>query len=545
MNLQRSLWQRLVVTVAMSLIIAAWSRRAEATSFTSSSVRAEKVTIPVADGSRLKGEVLIPPSFVRGSAGIHPAVVFLNPFGQGYGVYLKAAQIYAERGFFVLLFNPRGWHGSEGHTTFDYRILVKDNAEVLDWFQAQYAVESGRIGLIGISEGGGLALLTAASDPRVGAVAGFSAWSDLSHPSLGDTTRTMWTGILSGLTLVFGEFGRMLRESRQEELDDPTGQMRREKMQGISPIHHLGPINARKIPIFLSHNFDDVLFPVNQMLDFYQNLTGPKRLVVNSGFHALTEMLALSHPSDGLWDDAYRWFDQWLKGGQKTIDDGISFALKNGTGAVQLKGEGSASSGFLTYHATVLENGRKVLVSEVQEKGVGADPILLKSPWWHGGAVHTGIPLWSAYRVGSGGGPIRVNLSRLKEPTTIAFVSGEQNQDTTLLGVPHVKIAFHSVAPRGQIVAHLMDVAPDGSTQLVTHGVWSWWAPSVQNWFEREMELYGVAWELKKGHKLILAFDTRDLEYWPPELRAYELELSGEASAIQVQIPYQLENQDF
>ena len=499
--------------------------------------RSEKVSIRLEDGARFKAEVLVPTGGVANSTAPVPAVVFLNPFGQGYGMYLKVARSYAERGFLVLLFNPRGWHGSEGSTTFDYRISVADISQILDWLLGHYPVRAGGIGLTGISEGGGLSLLAAASDARIGAVAGLSAWSDLSHASLGNTGRTAWMGILGGLSLIFGDFVKMLREAQQEQSEDPTGERNRLRLQSISPLYQVEKLNDRLVPIYLGHNFDDILFPVNEMLDLYSALKGPKRLVVRSGFHAVTEVLDLSKDKFEVWSDVFNWFDQSLIYERIPAAQGISFSLKNDKGTIELHREDTARVQTIDYTASVDDAGQYCLEVGKNSNAENLHPIFLTAPLWHGGAVHTGIPLLSAFRVGTGGGPVRIDLSRLRNPSTLAFVSAVQKADRTIYGVPQLHVSFESKASQGQVIPHLIDVHPDGSGQLITHGVWSWFGSQGGVRFEQDIQLYGVAWKLQKGHKLMLAFDTRDLEYWPANFGSYTLDFAAGAAATTLSLP--------
>jgi predicted acyl esterase len=554
-DLRHLIFQTIVILCGVFFPLQAQLLAAGESDTLGASYRSEKVLIPAADGLFLKGEVLVPETEREGaSEGTFPAIVFLNPFGQGYGVYLNVARGYAERGFLVLLFNPRGWHGSQGHTTFDYRLLVQDNKAVIDWLMTHYSVNSGQIGLTGISEGGGLALLSAAHDSRIGAIASFSAWSDLLHPSLGDTTRTTWTGILGGLSLLFGEFGKMLENAREEQRNDPDGERQRQRAREISPIHHVEALNKNRTAIFLSHNFDDILFPVNEILELYDGLEGPKSLFVNPGFHAISEVMDLRKNRDGLWERAYGWFDQWLKHPEERASpiasQGITFALKNELNAVQVPNRSAPEITPSVYRIKSGLDGQRMLedltVNEVSsETTVESSPMVLKSARWHGGAVHTGIPLYSAYRGGQDRQPVSVNIRRFKEPFTLAFLGEISEADQVIYGVPRVKVSFHSQADKGQLIPHLLDVASDGTARLVTHGVWSWYRPSADGFFEQEIQLYGVAWRLAKGHRLMLAFDTKDLEYWPPQLGSYDLDFAKGRVSTTLHLPVLREPQEW
>ena len=107
-----------------------------------------------------------------------------------------------------------------------------------------------------------------------------------------------------------------------------------------------------------------------------------------------------------------------------------------------------------------------------------------------------------------------------------------------LYGVPELHVSFRSSASQGQIIPHLIDVNPDGSGQLITHGVWSWFGAQGGDRLEQDIQLYGVAWRLQKGHKLMLAFDTRDLEYWPANFGSYTLDFAAERTTTTLSLPF-------
>ncbi len=89
------------------------------------------------------------------------------------------------------------------------------------------------------------------------------------------------------------------------------------------------------------------------------------------------------------------------------------------------------------------------------------------------------------------------------------------------------------------MIAHLVDVGPDGKGELITHG--------TRTWTERErvaadtytltIDLYTTAWQLAPGHHLALALDGLDAEYGSPSALQYKYRLDGAAGALRLDVP--------
>jgi dienelactone hydrolase len=117
------------------------------------------------------------------------------------------AKRFADAGFVVLAFDYRHWGDSGGEP----RCWVSLARQLEDWHAAvNYArtlegVDAERIAVWGMSLGGGLALMTAAADPRIAATIalvpmadGLEAWRQPAPPSV--TLRLMWRSIRGALT---------------------------------------------------------------------------------------------------------------------------------------------------------------------------------------------------------------------------------------------------------------------------------------------------------------------------------------------------------
>lgn len=86
---------------------------------------------------------------------------------------LGLGRLLAGQGVNVLMFNPRGLHGSEG--AFSHANTIEDIGAALRWLerpesQKRFQVDATTLTLGGYSHGGGMALAYAASDPSVNGV---------------------------------------------------------------------------------------------------------------------------------------------------------------------------------------------------------------------------------------------------------------------------------------------------------------------------------------------------------------------------------------
>ncbi|MFI7542899.1 alpha/beta fold hydrolase [Actinoplanes sp. NPDC049599] len=114
-----------------------------------------------------------------------PAVLLGHGFGGTKNSVRDDAESLADRGYAVLTWTARGFGASAGEIHLnspDYE--VKDAQRLLDWLAGQPRVQTDaagdpRVGVVGGSYGGALALLLAAQDPRVDAIVPLITWNDL------------------------------------------------------------------------------------------------------------------------------------------------------------------------------------------------------------------------------------------------------------------------------------------------------------------------------------------------------------------------------
>ena len=177
-----------------------------------------EVAIP-SSGDRMNGVLLI-----AQGPGPHPTAILLHGF-PGNERNLDLAQAVRRSGWNVLTFQYRGAWGSEG--SFSFTHMLEDVVAAIDFMQGpegkSACCSSNQIVLIGHSMGGWAALLTAAKDPRIRAVASMAGWN------MGWASRTLTdsaafaedvAGTESSLLPLRGTSAEALTRERAEHIAD-------------------------------------------------------------------------------------------------------------------------------------------------------------------------------------------------------------------------------------------------------------------------------------------------------------------------------------
>src|ERR1700736_4852265 len=139
------------------------------------------VRVPVASGS------LVGTFFAPGDGKRHPAIVVLG--GSEGGLHDDQARVLAEHGYAALAL---AYFGVDPLPQKLRAIPVETVSRGIDWLIARPEVDGARIGLLGTSKGGELALLAATREPRIRATAALVpsayVWFDLAFDGGPDTS---------------------------------------------------------------------------------------------------------------------------------------------------------------------------------------------------------------------------------------------------------------------------------------------------------------------------------------------------------------------
>lgn len=129
--------------------------------------------------------------FLPGEAGPYPALLVVSGSGGGLGGAEDVAAMLASHGYATLAL---AYFNFEGRPPYLISIPLEYFETALDWLAEQEHVDSDRIGVVGRSRGGELALLLGATFPQLKAVVGYVP-SGIVHGGIGEDSagKPAWT----------------------------------------------------------------------------------------------------------------------------------------------------------------------------------------------------------------------------------------------------------------------------------------------------------------------------------------------------------------
>ncbi|MER6586442.1 MULTISPECIES: alpha/beta fold hydrolase [Micromonospora] len=207
--------RRIVAVVAVVVLVAAalvWVARPQSPDFRTESALVTVRSGPSGDEPVELDTTLYLPDRAS-EANRVPAVLLAHGFGGTKDSARSDAEDLAARGYAVLTWTARGFGRSGGQIHLDSPDYeVRDAQRLLDRLAARPDIRldspgDPRVGVVGGSYGGGLALLLAAQDQRVDAIVPMITWNDLSRAFLPESTgrqptdgvfKKGWAGIFFG-----------------------------------------------------------------------------------------------------------------------------------------------------------------------------------------------------------------------------------------------------------------------------------------------------------------------------------------------------------
>lgn len=188
-----------------------------------------------------------------------PAVVICHGRGSNKDKpgWLEVARKFCKEGYSVLRFDFRGHGKSEGsYDKLTDDMLIEDVASAIDFLFKQDSINNSKIGIIGSSLGGRIAILTAASDKRIKCLATWAA----------------------------------PYQSR--------------KLNTYSALDSISKVN---IPVLLIHGDEDDVVDVSQAKKLFEMANDPKELkIIHGANHFLKGTLEVINLT-------LDWFSKWLK----------------------------------------------------------------------------------------------------------------------------------------------------------------------------------------------------------------------------------------
>jgi uncharacterized protein len=490
--------------------------------------------IPVESGVTLAADLYLP----KGNAPA-PTLVSLNPyrkddiagaFSVSWGSYL------AESGYAQLIVDTRGTGASSGTPNENFaRQEAVDGATVVEWAAAQ-PWSNGSVGIWGMSYGGAMALAVAAQRPphlsAMATVYGYADYyQDVAFPGgclgcLGRFARENWMLALALAPPTLQDTKGRWREVWDERLEG----LKRRGLSSARWHEHRDhddywaertvDVSAISAPTFVLGAWRD-LFPEAMMRVFGQ-LTSPKRLLMGPWLHVSPDDSPVE-PIDWL-GELVKWWDLWLAGptpdDTKPSSDRFSQVMLYVQGSGRWRSEQDWPIAGLSDQVTYLGEGD--LGPDIGEKGEDeyvADPrVGVRAGLWDPLGTGNGYPLEQSPDIYA----------------SLIYTSQAVTDETEIIGSPTACLYISQTeGDEVNLVAKLVDIAPDGRRYLITTG-WSHdgpsSAPARSGIRELEVRLWATAYSLQPGHRYGLAVSCSDFpRIWPtPSNPTIRLHRGGE-----------------
>jgi uncharacterized protein len=464
------------------------------------------VLIALSDGVTLAADLHLPQS-----PGPHPTLISFYPYRKddvigSFSAYTR--RWFAERGYAHLLVDVRGYGGSEGRRAESFHPLPEslDAGEVVEWAAAQ-EWSDGAIGVWGVSYGGLMALAAGvASPPHLRAIAPvFPLWDIAADVTLPGGCPAMlgqhqWSTMMLAQGLAPPTYrdaeGRWLRVWRQRltriEEDGPEASFWQAHPDPADDYwrERVLPIDRIEVPTFLVGGWRD-LFP-ESVTRAFERIAAPKRLLIGPWLHVQPDVAA-REPVDWL-PMLLSFWDEHLRGLAATHDPPV-LAFVQGGGWRSTQSWPPPGTEDRTLHPAA--EGRLAPQPAGGTDDYAGTPVVgVTGGQWD--TLGTGM----GYPLDQGPDDLR-SLTYTTEPLDGAL---------EVAGSPEAVLELERLdgATPFDVVAKLVDVAPDGRAELVTTG----WARSRGG--TTAITLWATAWALAPGHRLRLSISCADFpRVWP------------------------------
>ncbi|WP_234350187.1 CocE/NonD family hydrolase [Streptomyces sp. WM4235] len=460
-----------------------------------------------------------------------PVIVMPSPWSNlGWLAYAVQGALFAARGYNVLAYTARGFAGSEGQVDVAGPLDVADGSRALDHIVERTAGPITGIGFLGDSYGSGISQLVAAHDTRVDAVVALSTWGDLGAAFFENSTRHVAAVKALQSAAARARLSARTRSVFENVLADRDIEGTLRWAEQRSPLTHVKELNRRQVPILFAQAWHETLFPGNQTVRMFNELTGPKRLDLSIGDHSGPEMSGMLGLPNRIWTDAHRWFDHHLRG----IDNGVADQAQVVSEVMWGKGlESRAGWSALT------DRTRRVHLT-----GGGELAHKPEAGWTAGVVCGVDTPATVADAIVTSGyaemagRPKVYPTGAIDRGVAAVWAAPPEEETARLRGTPRLRVTYRAANPGSTFVAYLLDMAPDGSAHLVTHAPFSDLDSPPDSLIGADIELQATAYDVPRGHRLLLVIDGRDPFYGDANLpRATLAFTSPEATPSFLDLP--------
>ena len=481
------------------------------------------------DSKKIAAQIYVPKQYCF--PGLRPAIIFANSWTRPESQYEAQAKKFANKGYLVLGYATRGFGNSEGQASGAGPNDIKDVSTIIDWLEANTLVDPERVGMTGVSYGGGISLMALANDERIATATSLSSWTNLKKSFYeNDTVRKVFLKILISTGELTGSIDPELKEvyRRLRNHDRVEGALSWAKIR--SPIEVIDKINQRNTPVLLANNYRDYLFPPAQNLDFFKGLTTPKRFIVSNGIHASAEFPGFYGFDIGVWQDIHRWYDHWFLDIENGIiaEPPIALNTPDGLELYDTMPPAKANSDMFSLEP----------INQVETDGEWSarSGISIKSSYLSGAT--NGIPLVSSLLHSHTPIKIVAWLNALNRKHKAIYYTRELSEMVQIRGIPRVRIPIEPKDESMQIIAYLYEVNRFGLGTLLTHGVATFRGLTPGKAFNYELKLAATANNINKSNRIAVVIDTTDPLYGDTKVKDFAFKIIHDnEDSLEILIP--------
>jgi len=490
-------------------------------------ILAESVRVPMRDGVEISVHIYRPASEAPA-----PALLMYTPYRKGR---LGWAPPFVQHGYAFVMFDIRGTGESGGWNDSLYSAAERqDGYDMVEWIGAQPWC-NGNVGMYGISYGAVASLQMAQAAPphlkaiiaRSGSDDPFTEWT---NP--GGQPRTYMHENYGNIMTAFN-----FSPPDPEVAGEQWGAIWEERLQhnrpwGLSFVEQMqdGPFWRERSLRDNYHQVQCAVYVVDGWADWYfhpllrifSKLDVPKRALIGPWSHAFPDV-ALPGPRID-WDrEMRRWFDYWLKG----IDTGI---MDEPPVILFVREYQPPAPMFIEDTGTFrAEQAWPIARQREEALYLCAEGQLTRAP--QEGAELLVSDVRAGVATGKhGGGPFNDNWmlpldQRADAMYSLTYTGPVLTEALEVTGIPRAKLRFTCDREVALFTVKLCDVAPDGTTALVTKG----WLNTTHRdshtdlqplqpgeAYTVEVELLSCAYCFAPGHRVCVMIAGADfLNVWP------------------------------
>jgi predicted acyl esterase len=476
------------------------------------------------DGTRLSAVLYIPLAPPEKPQG-YPAIIMVHSWALSRWQNHLYAPYFAKDGYVILSYDCRGWGSSGGRVECaGPEHELNDLEDALDWLLAQQdaPVNPERIGLTGISYGGGHSLLMAARDKRIRTIVPMHGWTDLKYSLAPNGSLKYPWGLALLLTASWATRcdprNRLYRWTIPLLFDLKGREKALEEMAERSVIRDVDQVEC---PVFIVGSWHDDLFEPNQMLDFYEKLSGPKKLYIGYCPHGMDAGMGPRLWSREIWSMTMDWFDYWLKDRTDLpILEQPRFHSRQPWKRVAVSFEDwpppRAQVESLCLHA-----GSNGDMGALKDAGPGESSASRPIVNNYLSRATSGPPF---VRPQSFGIPVP-GPRKDREGDFLSYLASPVEKDLEIVGVPRVTLNVRPDRASCQVNAFLYDVGERGLPRLITYGTCTELDLAAGETNRMTFDLLACDWLLRQGHRVRLTLSASNLLFVRPLFERFRFEV--------------------